>query len=67
MKERLGVKIIDGLLSSAAVYLLSPYLLQVLAPIQAKINASAINNGQIPTTGGVSAIANQLISTGNPS
>lgn len=59
--ERLAVKIVDGLLSAGVVYLLSPYLMNVLGPIQASINAQAMNRGAIPPTQGANAVANTLI------
>ncbi len=61
LHERVGVKIFDGVLSMAAVYLLSPYLIQALAPIQAKINANAASSGATVSNVGTSALANQLL------
>lgn len=62
----LGRKIFEGLVSTGVVYLLSPTLLSVLAPVQAKINAGAINNGQTPSTNGINALANKLLTPATP-
>lgn len=51
----------EMLVSTGIVYLLTPTLQSVLAPIQAKINAGAVNNGQTPTNNGLSAVANTLV------
>ena len=58
---RLAQRILEGLVSLAAVHLLSPTLLDSLAPLQARLNASALNNGLVPPTQGVNAVANTLI------
>lgn len=52
----------DMLFSSAIVYLVTPMLQKALAPIQAQLNANAVNAGQIPTTQGLSQVANQMVS-----
>lgn len=62
--QRLATRIFEGLLSAGAVYLLSPALLSILAPVQAKINSDAINAGQTPSNVGSNSIANKLITTG---
>jgi hypothetical protein len=59
--QRLAQRIFEGLISTAAVYLISPQLLSFLAPVQARLNASALNNGQTPPTQGANAVANTLI------
>ncbi len=59
--QRIGVKVIDGLISAAVVYLLSPYLIEVLAPVQAKINAGAAGAGQPVSNVGTSKVANTLL------
>ena len=59
--QRLAQRVLEGLLSTAAVYLVSPQLLNVLAPLQAKLNANALNSGQQPATNGVSVVANAMI------
>ncbi len=59
--QRLAQRVFEGLVSTAAVYLFAPQLLTFLTPLQAKLNANALSNGQTPTTNGVSAIANLLI------
>jgi len=61
LHARLGQKIIEGLISAGVVYLISPTLLQILAPLQAQLNASAINNGQTPSNVGSNSVANKLI------
>lgn len=61
LHQRLVVKITDGLISAAAVYLLSPYLMQVLAPVQAQINAKAAAAGTPVSNVGSATVANQLI------
>ncbi len=61
MPVRLGTKIFEGMISAGVVYLFSPQLLAILAPLQAQLNASAINNGQTPATQGTNTLANQLI------
>lgn len=59
--QRLATRIVDGLLSAGAVYLLSPYLIRTLAPVQAKINADAAATGAPVANVGTSAIANKLL------
>lgn len=58
---------LEMLISSGVVYLLTPTLHSILAPLQAQINAGAINNGQTPTTQGLSQVSNTLVQvTPNP-
>lgn len=61
LHQRLATRIFDGLLSAAAVYLLSPHLLRALAPVQAKINADAAANGATVSNVGTSQVANNLL------
>ncbi len=60
--KRIVQKIFEGLVSYAAVYLLAPKLLTILSPLQAQLNANAINAGQTPPNAGANAAANKLIS-----
>lgn len=59
--ERVAVKIFDGILSAGAVYLLSPYLMAALAPVQAQINAKAAAGGATVSNVGASGVANQIL------
>lgn len=59
--QRLATRIMDGLLSAAAVYLLSPYLLRSLAPVQAEINANAAAGGQDVSNVGAAKVANTIL------
>lgn len=59
--ERLGIKVTEGLISLAVVHFLSPYLLDVLTPLQAQINAHAAAAGQPVSNVGTAAVANQLL------
>ncbi len=61
LHERLAQKIAEGLVSAGAVYLLSPYLMSVLAPIQANINAQAAAGGATVSNVGSAKVANTLI------
>lgn len=58
---RLGQRIVEGLISAGAVYLLSPMLIKTLAPVQAKINADAVNNGQPVSNVGTNVPSNALL------
>jgi len=53
--------VFEGLISAGAVYLLSPYLIEVLAPIQAQINAGAAAGGQPVSNVGTSKVANNIL------
>lgn len=59
--KRVAQRVLEGALSTAIVYLFSPQLLVFLAPIQAYLNAAALNRGQSPPNQGISAVANTLI------
>jgi hypothetical protein len=61
LHQRVGSRVIETLLTYGVVYLLSPGLLTMLAPLQSEINASALNKGQTPPTQGANAVANELI------
>lgn len=61
MHERLSVKVIDGLISASIVYLMSPFLIKALAPVQAKINANAAASGAAVANVGTSGVANQIL------
>lgn len=61
LHKRLAQRVLESLLSTAAVYLFAPQLLGWLAPLQAQLNANALNKGQTPPTQGANAIANTLI------
>lgn len=63
---RMSQRIFEGLLSTAAIYLLAPSLIKSLAPLQSQINADAINTGNLPTNQGVNSVANALIKTVTP-
>lgn len=51
----------DMIVSSAIVYLITPALQKTLAPLQAQLNADAINSGQTPTEKGLSQVANPMV------
>lgn len=57
---RIGTRIFEGLLSTGAVYLLSPQLISLLAPLQASINASAAQAGQPVSNVGTAKVANAI-------
>lgn len=60
---------VEMLISSGLVYLFQPQLQATLAPLQAQLNAIALNKGQTPTSNGLSTVANtlvQLIPAANP-
>jgi hypothetical protein len=59
--QRLAVKVVDGLISAGVVYLLSPYLIEVLAPVQAQINSGAAAAGQPVSNVGTSKVANTIL------
>lgn len=59
--QRITTKIVDGVISMSVVYLLSPYLMQVLAPVQANINAKAAAQGAQVSNVGTAQVANQLL------
>jgi hypothetical protein len=61
LHQRLASRVMEGLLSAGAVYLLSPYLMQALAPVQAQINANAAASGATVSNVGASATANKLL------
>jgi hypothetical protein len=61
LHQRLATKVFEGLVSYGAVYLLSPFLLELLAPVQANINAKAAQGGASVSNVGASAVANKLI------
>lgn len=52
---------VEMLISSALVYLFTPKLQAALAPLQAQLNANALNKGQTPPNQGLSVIANKLV------
>lgn len=64
--QRVGLRVIESLATYGVVYLLSPSLLSMIAPLQSNINAAALNKGQTPPTQGANAVANTLITQGNP-
>jgi hypothetical protein len=64
--SRVAQRILESMISTAVVYLISPQLLGWLAPLQAKMNATALNNGQTPPTQGANAVANTLIAPVTP-
>jgi len=59
--QRIASRIVETVISTAVVYLFMPQLLGFLAPLQAGLNANALNNGKVPPTQGANAVANSLI------
>ena len=60
-RNPIATRTFEMLISSGIVYLITPMLQKTLAPLQAQINAAAVNDGQIPVSNGLSDQANALV------